>query len=112
MGGTVATTIFTPNGENLITTGGDAVRIWDVATGTELLVLSDGRVNIDLTRDGQWLYASSFGEGVVRVYSLLLEDAVALAHERLTRWWRPEECQRYLHTAECPPAPPKFSSND
>jgi hypothetical protein len=31
---------------------------------------------------------------------------------RLIRWWRPEECERYLHTAECPPAPPKFSSNE
>jgi WD40 repeat protein len=96
---------FTPNGDKLITSGGDTLRVWDVATGTELLALADGRGRIDLTEDGRRLYTADL-DGTVRVYTLLLEDAVALAHERLTRWWRPEECQRYLHTAECPPAPP------
>jgi WD40 repeat protein/DNA-binding SARP family transcriptional activator len=111
-GGIGGTTVFTPNGENLITSGGDDVRVWDVATGTELLALGDGRVIIDLTRDGRWLYSGRFGDDVVRVGSLLLEDTVALAHERLTRWWRPEECLAYLHTEECPPEPEQFAANE
>ena len=111
-GGVGATAVFTPNGENLITSGGDAVRVWDVVTGTELLTLADGPVVIDLTRNGRWLYAGSFGEGVIRGYSLQLEDTVALAHERLTRWWRPDECVAFLHTEECPPAPARFPADN
>ncbi len=110
--GIITSTVFTPNGERLITGGDDALRVWDVATGTELLTLANGSVYLDLTRDGRRLYASSPDEGVVRVYSLPLEDTVALAHERLTRWWRPEECLAYLHTEECPPAPERFAAND
>lgn len=77
--GIITSTVFTPNGERLITGGDDALRVWDVATGTELLTLANGSVYLDLTRDGRRLYASSPDEGVVRVYSLPLEDTVALA---------------------------------
>jgi WD40 repeat protein len=101
---TVATVALTPDEQRLITSGGDAVRVWDVATGTERLTLANGRWNIALTQDGRRLYASHL-DGVVRVYTLLLEDAIALAHERLTRWWQPEECEQYLHTEVCPERP-------
>jgi hypothetical protein len=30
---------------------------------------------------------------------------LALAHERLIRWFTPEECRRYLHVETCPPNP-------
>lgn len=106
----ITSAVFTPTGEHLITGGDEALHVWDVATGTELLTLANGGVYLDLTRDGRRLYSSNPGEGVVRVYTLPLDDTIALAHERLTRWWRPEECLAYLHTEECPPAPEKFAA--
>ena len=107
--GMITSAVFTLTGEHLITGGDEALHVWDVATGTELLTLANGGVYLDLTRDGRRLYSSNPGEGVVRVYTLPLDDTIALAHERLTRWWRPEECLAYLHTEECPPAPEKFA---
>jgi hypothetical protein len=83
-----------------------------VATWTEQLTLAGNPAGfIAVTHDGRRLYAGS-GTGVVRVYSLLLEDTVTLAHERLTRWWRPEECLIYLRTEECPPAPERLAANE
>jgi hypothetical protein len=82
--------------------GGEAVRVWDVATGAELLTLPDGRWGMAVTRPGRYLYASRVSDGVVRVYTLPLEDTIALARARLTRWWRPEECRQYLHVEACP----------
>jgi WD40 repeat protein/DNA-binding SARP family transcriptional activator/tRNA A-37 threonylcarbamoyl transferase component Bud32 len=92
---------FSPDGTKLIT-GGESLRVWDVATGTEQLTLSDQRSHLAISPDGRRLYASRVPDGVVRVYVLQLEDAVALARERLTRWWTPQECRQYLHQDECP----------
>jgi hypothetical protein len=85
------------------TSGGAAVRVWDVATGAELLTLADdGRLAMAVTGDGRHLYASHPRDGVVRVYTLPLEDTIALANERLTRTMTAAECQQYLHLDNCP----------
>ena len=41
----------------------------------------------------------------VYVFVLPIEDVVALAKSRLTRTLTTEECQQYLHVAECPVEP-------
>jgi WD40 repeat protein len=101
---------FTPDGQFFVTAG-SSLRVWRTEDGEEVLTLTNDLIWwFTISPDGRYIYATDFRE-VLRVFTLQLDDTIALAHERLTRWWRPEECQRYLHTDECPPAPPKFSSN-
>jgi len=71
--------------------------------GEELLNLvnyNDGR-DLAFSPDGNHLAVAS-GDGTVRIYILPLEDLMALARLRVTRSLTGEECQRYLHLAECP----------
>jgi WD40 repeat protein len=85
----------------------DTVKIWDVSTGRELLTLffhSLGITDVTLSPDNTRLYAA-VSDGTVRVYLLDLDELIALAHTRLTRWFTHEECQTYLHTDTCPPPP-------
>jgi WD40 repeat protein/DNA-binding SARP family transcriptional activator len=108
--GAIFDIVFTPDGQFFITTE-EALRVWRTEDGEEVFTLYESPVYcVALSTDGRRLYAVDI-QDTVQVFVLPLEDAVALAHKRLTRWWRPEECQRYLHTAECPPAPPKFNSS-
>jgi hypothetical protein len=41
-------------------------------------------------------------DGVIREYTLNIEELVELAKARLTRSLTTEECQQYLHVAACP----------
>ncbi len=101
--GTIGTVTFTPDGERLISGGFDSASVWDAATGTELLNLAPrSSAELFLSRDGRRLYATGFREDAVRVYTVPLEDAVALAQSRLTRSLTEEECRQYLHVDECP----------
>jgi WD40 repeat protein/serine/threonine protein kinase len=103
--------VFTPDGQFFITAE-QALRVWRTEGGEEILTIYARPVNfLAISPDGRRLYAVDI-QDTVQVFTVQLEDTIALAHERLTRWWQPEECQRYLHTAECPPAPPKFSSDE
>jgi len=54
--------------------------------------------------DGKRL-ASSSVDGTTRVYAVDVDDLVALARSRLTRWFTPAECKQYLHMDVCPPEP-------
>jgi WD40 repeat protein len=104
--GTVASIRFTPDGERLITGGGDAVRVWDVTAGTELLTIANGSHTLELSGDGRQLYAVGGSLPSLRTFALPPEDLIALAYDRLSRWWTPEECLQYLHQETCPEKPP------
>ena len=42
--------------------------------------------------------------GLVRVWALDLDDLIAIANERLARWFSADECRQYLHVERCPDA--------
>jgi WD40 repeat protein len=105
---TVFAVTFSHDGTRIATASYDATtKIWDAATGKELLTLYGHTKGVDgvaFTPDDTRLITSS-EDGTVRVYLLRIEELVALARTRLSRTWTAEECQRYLHTQQCPPAP-------
>ncbi|MCB8944991.1 MAG: protein kinase [Ardenticatenaceae bacterium] len=99
----LGTTLFTQDGQRLITGGVDGVSIWDIESGTELVNLAPlNSAALALTTDERQLYMVPGLEPVVRVYTIELEDAIALAESRLTRWWTEEECRQFLHVDVCP----------
>ena len=101
----IGSVTFTPDGELFITTGLVPLRVRRAADGEEVLTLAEPLIwSAAISRDGRWLYAADV-DGIVRVMAIHREDAIAIAHARLTRWWRPEECRTYLHNDACPPAP-------
>jgi len=55
-------------------------------------------------RDGSHL-ATAGGDGTARIYTLKMDELVELAQSRLTRSLTAEECQKYLHTEQCPITP-------
>jgi len=100
---TVLGVAFSPEGGRLVTGGGEATRIWDAASGEEIVTLSDvGDSFIALSADGKRLFAGGFLDGIVRVFVLPLDEAMALARSRVTRSLTTEECQRFLHVEQCP----------
>jgi WD40 repeat protein len=107
----IGTVRFAPDGQTFATTGEVPLRIRRTSDGEEILTLSGPLLwSAQFSPDGRWLYAGDVN-GIIRVFAVNLEDAVALAHNRLTRWWRSDECQRYLHTELCPATPPSLAAN-
>jgi WD40 repeat protein len=101
---TISTVGFTPDGQQLISGGGDSVSFWDIVTGIELLnIAPNSSSEFALTQDGRRLYTAT-GRPGVRVYAVPLEDVSALAESRVTRQLTNAECLQYLHLDECPPA--------
>src|SRR5215207_775709 len=98
---------FSPDGKRLATASRDGTaKLWDATSGQELLTLYGSGVGIccvAFSPDGTLLFTG--GDDGVRVYTLQIEDLVALARARLTRTWTEEECQKYLHVDECPSTP-------
>ncbi len=96
---------YSPDGKRFATASDDGTtKMWDAATGQELLTISGhegGVFGVAFSQDGTRL-ATGGRDGTVRVYLLRVEDLVALAQSRLTRSWRADECQKYLHVKECP----------
>jgi len=58
---------FSPDGRRIITSGRDAVRLWDYATGAELVILGAGSGSLDVafSPDGQTIAAASGGSLVL-----------------------------------------------
>jgi WD40 repeat protein len=100
--------VFSPDGTQLATASFDqTVRVWDVMSGAETLTLrahTDTVWGLAFSPDGKRLASASW-DGTVRVFLLELDEVMALAYSRLTRWFTPNECRRYLHTDTCPPPP-------
>ncbi|MBF8283025.1 MAG: hypothetical protein HW378_1940 [Anaerolineales bacterium] len=92
----------------LLATGSEdnTAKVWDVATGEEILTLpgSGGGVKgvaFSPAYGGAYLAVAS-ADGVVRLFLLRIDDLLALAQSRVTRSLTLEECQKYLHMAQCP----------
>lgn len=102
---TVERSEFSRDG-TLIATGSNdgTAKIWDAATGKELLTLygaTSGVSSALFSPDGTRVITTSV-DGAIRVSLVRLEDLVDLAKSRLTRTWREDECQKYLHVETCP----------
>lgn len=84
--------------------------IWDAVTGLPVSQLVEpGQIeglewNLRFSPDGRYLAACNT-ESTVRVYAVHPEDLLAEARARLTRTWRLDECNQYLHTDTIPPDP-------
>ncbi len=102
---TVYRIAYSPDGTQIATGAYDSVaKVWDATTGKLLLTLygaTQGINGLTFSLDGTRLITGS-DDGNVRTYLLNLEDELALARSRLTRTWRVEECQQYLHVERCP----------
>jgi WD40 repeat protein len=102
---------FSPDGEWFLTTGEVPMRVRRTADGSEIVALTEPIVwSVDISDDGRYIYGADVN-GMLRVLVIEQQDLVTLAHERLTRWWRPEECPIYLHDETCPPTPEKFGGS-
>jgi WD40 repeat protein len=103
--GTIGDITFSANGKYIATASADGTAIlWDAGTGKEFLTLTGhtGWVSgVSFSPDGTRL-ATSSQDGTVRVYSLQIEDLIAIAHSHLTRGFTQAECQQYLHLETCP----------
>ena len=111
--GSVSGVAFIPDGTHVATASSDGtVKVWDVSIGSgrseQPLTLYHPRglsfSSVAFSPDGKRLAASN-SDGTVRIYALPIEDIVSIAKSRVTRSLTKDECQKFLHTQECPPTP-------
>ncbi len=103
---------FSPDGRSLASSSVDrTIKIWQLpaadAPVPEPLTLygHTGAVyRVTFSPDGTRL-ASAGRNPIARVYTLRIEELVAIAQSRLTRSLTAEECQKFLHVAVCPNNP-------
>lgn len=102
---TILDVIFSPDGERLAPASFDnTVKVWEVATGRELLTLRGHEGTVDsvaFSPDGQRLASTSWDKTIL-VYALGLEELIALARSHVTRSLTDKECRQYLHLDACP----------
>jgi WD40 repeat protein/serine/threonine protein kinase len=103
---------YSPDGTRLATASLDHLaKLWDMTPGEnqgQLLTTFPGHTaevsDVAFSPDGKSLAVASW-DGTVRIYFIQLEDLIAAAMQRVTRFLTPEECQQYLHMETCPPTP-------
>lgn len=100
---------FNQDGTYIATGGEDkTARIWDAKSGQELMTFlgNNGPVySVAFSPDGKRL-AGAGADGMIHLNPLTTQELQSLAKKHLTRWWRVEECQKYLYLKKCP-RPPK-----
>lgn len=85
--------------------GDNTAKVWDAQTGAELHTLPGSQggvtsVSFDPLSGSRLVVGST--DGTVRVFLLEIEDLIALAQTRVTRWLLPWECLKFLHQQACP----------
>ena len=99
---------FSPDGSRLASAAFDGfAKVWDVQTGQELYTLYGNTSNVfgvAFSPDGRRLVTSG-GDGTLRIFTMDMNELVALARSRLTRTLTEAECQKYLHQEHCPIEP-------
>jgi hypothetical protein len=101
---------LSPDGARLAALTSRGLLVWDLAERVVIARIPTGGNYAAFTPDGERLVVAVPAENAlapasVRVYLVSIADVAALARGRLTRAWSPNECQRFLHTSDCPPAP-------
>ena len=104
----VMNVVFSPDGDLLATSGEDAtIRVFDTQaeSGAQRLALRGHELlvsGLDFSPDGKRL-VSSAPDGIARVWTLDLDELIAIAEAELTRGLTDDECRQYLHLPQgCP----------
>ena len=108
---------FSPDGTHLVTASGDSsIKLWNISQSK---IQNNQPLNFYghtaavygavFSPDGKRL-ATASRDGTARVYALPLEDIIAIAKSRVTRSLTTDECQKFLHTDQCP-AETRLDSN-
>jgi WD40 repeat protein len=103
---------FSPDGKRLATSSSDStVKVWNISAAKErseepltLFGHTSSISRVLFSPDGKRLVTASF-DRTSRVYALPIEDLLTIAKSRVTRSLTKDECQKFLHTQECPPTP-------
>lgn len=105
--GAIRDVAFSLDSAFLATASSDGTaKVWPLAGG-EPVTLHGHRQGVErvaFSPTGKQL-ATAGQDGSVRVFVLDLEHLVTIARSHLTRTWTADECQRFLHQADCPAWP-------